>query len=280
MTTVTNMSDRAFVSYARDNQDFVLRLASGLKERGVPVWLDQWDISAGGDWDRAIDMGLHECNQFVIVLSPAAVASKQVRGELQVALDEGKAIVPLLYEACTVPRVLRLIQHIDFTAGDVSEASVLDGVAAALGHVPTRKPMAPELEERVEPMASLWHRKGLYAAVAAVLLALAGVLVLSPSPTLPVSGPAESPLPDPPAMASEYRGKLQVSANIDAVDVSLDGVRVGTSRRTAPLFLTGIKPGRHRITVQSQGYESQEQWVNVSENEWTKAGFLLSPRFP
>jgi len=270
------MSDCAFVSYARDNQDFVLRLASGLKERGVPVWLDQWDIPAGSDWDRAIDMGLHECNRFVIVLSPAAVASKQVRGELQVALDEGKAIVPLLYEACTVPRVLRLIQHIDFTTGDVSEASALDGVAAALVHMP-----APKLEEGVEPMASPWHRKGLYAAVAAGLLALAGGrLVLSPSPSIPVSGPAESPLPDLPVMSSEYRGKLQVSANIDAVDVSLDGVRVGTSRRTAPLFLTGIKPGRHRITVQAQGYESQEQWVNVSENEWTKAGFLLSPRFP
>ena len=44
------MADHVFICYARKDQDFVLKLAENLKERGVPVWLDQWNIPPGTDW--------------------------------------------------------------------------------------------------------------------------------------------------------------------------------------------------------------------------------------
>jgi hypothetical protein len=72
------MSERTFISYAREDQDFVLDLATRLKQRTVPIWLDQWDIPPGADWDQSIEAALHQCSRFIIVLSPAAVASKQV----------------------------------------------------------------------------------------------------------------------------------------------------------------------------------------------------------
>jgi hypothetical protein len=47
------MGDHLFICYARQDQEFVLKLAANLKELGVPVWLDQWDIPASTDWDQS-----------------------------------------------------------------------------------------------------------------------------------------------------------------------------------------------------------------------------------
>jgi len=52
------MADHVFICYARQDQDFVLKLAANLKERGARVWLDQWDISPSADWDLTIDNAL------------------------------------------------------------------------------------------------------------------------------------------------------------------------------------------------------------------------------
>jgi TIR domain len=109
------MSDHVFVSYARQDEGFVLRLATDLKARGIAVWLDQWAITPGADWDQCIDRALAESFQVVAILSPAAVASKQVRAEIQLAVDApSKTVYPVLYQDCEVPRVLRLYQFLDF----------------------------------------------------------------------------------------------------------------------------------------------------------------------
>lgn len=105
-----------FVCYAREDQEFTLKLAQTLKDKGVRVWIDQWDILTSADWDRSIDEALINCDRFLIVLSPSAVDSNEVRTELRTALDEKKCIVPVLFQKCRVPRSLRLTQHVDFTS--------------------------------------------------------------------------------------------------------------------------------------------------------------------
>jgi len=40
-----------FFSYARDDSEFVLKLATELREQGINLWLDQLDIEAGERWD-------------------------------------------------------------------------------------------------------------------------------------------------------------------------------------------------------------------------------------
>lgn len=127
------MADHVFICYARKDQDFVLKLAANLKKRGVPIWIDQWDIPPTADWDLTIDNALYDCAQFLIVLSPAAVGRREVRGELRTALDEDKPIVPLLYKKCRIPRQLRMIQHIDFTTRGPDDAGALSETLRALG---------------------------------------------------------------------------------------------------------------------------------------------------
>ena len=143
------MGDHVFICYAREDQDFVLKLAANLKERGARVWLDQWDISPSADWDLTIDNALYDCAQFLIVLSPAAVASGEVRGELRTALDENKPIVPVLYQTCRIPRRLKLIQHVDFTARGPDDGAALGQVLRALGVSEPSRP-TPKVRRREE----------------------------------------------------------------------------------------------------------------------------------
>jgi hypothetical protein len=124
-----------FVCYARDDEDFVLDLAAKLKERRIPIWVDQVDIPPGANWDKAIDKALHDCASFLIVLSPAAIQSSEVTGELRTALDDRKPIVPVILEKCPIPRQLKNIQYVDFTSGDPEDEDALNRVTAALaGH--------------------------------------------------------------------------------------------------------------------------------------------------
>lgn len=142
------MRDYVFVCYAREDETFVLTLAANLKDRGLDVWLDQWNIPAGTDWDMAIDDALYDCTTFLIVLSPAAVRSREVRGELRTALDENKTIIPVLYKQCRIPRQLRLMQYVDFrTRGADNQAALTQIVQAAPtagdGAADTPAPSAP-----------------------------------------------------------------------------------------------------------------------------------------
>ena len=115
------MSDHTFICDAREDSDFALKVTEDLKGRGIPVWLDKWNIAPGTDWDRAIEESLRTCANVVIVLSPAAVASNEVRGELRTALNGEKFIVPLLYQPCDTPRQIQHLQYIDFTVADVAK---------------------------------------------------------------------------------------------------------------------------------------------------------------
>ena len=82
----------AFISYSREDSEFVLRLAEDLRAVGARVWLDQLDIEPGQAWDSAVEKALVESGRMLLVLSPASAASKNVRNEMSFALEENKVI--------------------------------------------------------------------------------------------------------------------------------------------------------------------------------------------
>lgn len=128
-----------FISYAREDEDFVLSLVTNLRRRRVPVWLDQWSIPPGADWDKAIDDALYECARLLVVLSPASVESREVRAEWRTAFRANKPIVPVLHRPCRIPRQLGLIQYVDFTTRGPDDEEALAEVLRALG-VPEASP--------------------------------------------------------------------------------------------------------------------------------------------
>ena len=126
-------SPLVFVCYSRSDEEFTLKLAQSLKDRGIRIWLDQWELSGSEDWDRAIDDALYEaCDQILIVMSPEAVASDNVRGELQVGFNLRKPIVPVLFQDCRIPRRLLLKMNCDFRSSDPTDASNVEEVVRAI----------------------------------------------------------------------------------------------------------------------------------------------------
>ncbi len=113
---------QVFISYAREDQAFVYRLADELVQRGIAIWLDRQQIKPGSLWSEQIQAALDRSHMMVVVLSPQAVVSRNVADEWHYFLDEDKPIVPVLYELCRVPFQLRRIQHVAFAGADYEQA--------------------------------------------------------------------------------------------------------------------------------------------------------------
>ena len=120
----------AFLSYARDDAEFVLRLAKDLRTGGAGVWIDQLDIAPGQRWDRAVEDALAKCLELVVVLSPAAVESTNVMDEVSLALEDGKTVVPIIHRQCKIPFRLRRLQYVDLS---LNYSAGLDRLLETLG---------------------------------------------------------------------------------------------------------------------------------------------------
>ena len=119
-----------FVSYSRKDSEFVLRLVTDLRRAGADLWLDQLDITGGQLWDDEIEAALESCAGVLAVLSPEALGSRNFKDEISFALEEDKAIVPVVYRSCKVPFRLRRLQRVDFSE---TYESGFDDLLRALG---------------------------------------------------------------------------------------------------------------------------------------------------
>ena len=93
---------KVFLSYARNDEAFVTRLANNLLKQQIDVWLDVFRIEPGRSWARQIGEALDACQVLLVVLSPESVASENVDDEWNYCLDQKKSIVVVLHsrKAC------------------------------------------------------------------------------------------------------------------------------------------------------------------------------------
>jgi C1A family cysteine protease len=167
-----------FISYAREDSEFALRLARDLRSKGVNIWLDQLDIPPGVRWDRAIEQALRTCDRLLIILSPASVASENVLDEVDFAFNRKKRIVPILYRPCEIPLRLGRLQHIDFTSNYDQKLTVLLGELKEAKRAETAEAIVPSPAKPVSPLkhfprpaAAIWS--------AVLLVVLLGVFALT-----------------------------------------------------------------------------------------------------
>lgn len=92
-----------FLSYSRSQFYFAESLMLRLEGNAVSVWFDTHRIQAGTDWKDSIDRGLSACASMVLVLSRDALASENVDYEWRTALEHGKRLYVVLFEAVDPP---------------------------------------------------------------------------------------------------------------------------------------------------------------------------------
>ncbi|HVS28919.1 MAG TPA: TIR domain-containing protein, partial [Solirubrobacteraceae bacterium] len=121
------MSD-VFVSYARENSEFVDRLAEGLKERGREVWVDRGGIEPSDRWMQSVREAIERSEAVLFVLSVDSLASKVCAEELEHAVSLNKRLIPVCIEEppdhAEIPSYLRELSWIMMRPGDDFEAGV------------------------------------------------------------------------------------------------------------------------------------------------------------
>jgi hypothetical protein len=104
---------KIFLSHASEDKDrFVVDFARQLRENGVDVWLDQWEMKPGDSLvDKIFEEGLKEARAVIIVLSTTSVQKPWVREELNASvvnrISRGTKLIPVVIDECDVPESLR-----------------------------------------------------------------------------------------------------------------------------------------------------------------------------
>ena len=88
--------DHIFLSYSRDDTDFVQQLHEVLKTRGRETWVDWEGIPPSDEWMARIGAAIDEAEAFVFVISPASLASEICGQELDYAIAGHKRIIPVV----------------------------------------------------------------------------------------------------------------------------------------------------------------------------------------
>ncbi|NND50979.1 MAG: toll/interleukin-1 receptor domain-containing protein [Flavobacteriaceae bacterium] len=108
-------SGLTFISYSRDDIDFVTQLVEKLTSDGVKVWTDKiLSGNVGMEWDEIVAENIKTCKEFIVVLSNNSVKSKEVKSEYFRALRLGKSPFPVIIDDCEIPLRLEIYQHTDF----------------------------------------------------------------------------------------------------------------------------------------------------------------------
>lgn len=124
-----------FVSYSRQDKLIVFSLVYGLRQRGIPFWIDQEDIRGGTYWDNAIEQAIHKASCILLAISPGAVESENVKDEYSKAQELKKPIIPIrIGSVAELPMRFSRLQYIDMLE-NYNEA--MDRLAEQLAsHIP------------------------------------------------------------------------------------------------------------------------------------------------
>ena len=108
-----------FLSHNAQDKPRVRRLAERLKQAGLRVWFDEWNVAAGDIIALKVGEGLEQSRVLLLCISPNALASGWVALERSTAIhrdpsNEGRRFIPLLLADCELQVTLRRYKYVDF----------------------------------------------------------------------------------------------------------------------------------------------------------------------
>lgn len=98
---------RIFVSHAHEDNDWCRGFVNALRDKGADVWYDEHNLGHGRLMEK-IELELSARPVFVVILSPAAVASPWVKREVGAAMflqddDPARVLIPVVAQKCDIP---------------------------------------------------------------------------------------------------------------------------------------------------------------------------------
>lgn len=111
-------SPQVFLAYSHKDREYADRLATDLKDRGIRVWYDIYEIRPGDSILQRLNDGLSTSGYMLAVLSEASVASHWATKEMEMAMQresKGKwpRVIPVLIDNVQLPAFLASKVYID-----------------------------------------------------------------------------------------------------------------------------------------------------------------------
>jgi pimeloyl-ACP methyl ester carboxylesterase len=164
-----------FVCYAHEDGDIVYPEMVWLREQGTNLWYDE-GISAGKNWRAAIGDSLLGARHVLFYISARSLKSDHCNREINLALDEGKDVVPVYLEEIELTTDLKVgLNRVQALHRD-QDASYQQHLLSALG--PSTATVEPQPGATLNPAAMNRPRRGWPTMATAASVLLAVVLAL------------------------------------------------------------------------------------------------------
>jgi predicted nucleotide-binding protein len=104
-----------FVSYSTRDAEWARSFARALKERGVSVWFDEFEVRPGELLPDALESAMRNSDVLVALLDPDDPSKPAVFFELGAAIGMGKRFIPIVpknLDPARLPLDLRLRRYL------------------------------------------------------------------------------------------------------------------------------------------------------------------------
>ncbi len=177
------MGHDVFISYSSKNKAAADATCHILENNSIKCWMAPRDIPAGSEYGDLIDKAIKTSKVVVVVFSQTAAESQWVKGELNIAFEEQKVIIP--YRIDQTPfsgqnRVILNQKHwIDaFPDYQTKFQDLVDAVNSALGN----HCVDPHVDAQSRTSKTVWFKEHkrhlLYGIMAIALVAIVCCLVI------------------------------------------------------------------------------------------------------
>jgi hypothetical protein len=107
--------EKVFISHTAGDTEWARSFAKALKERGISVWFDEFDVQPGEPLREAMEAGMRSSDVLVALLDPEVPTRPNLFFELGAAIGMGKRFVPIVpksIDPSTLPLDLRLRRYL------------------------------------------------------------------------------------------------------------------------------------------------------------------------
>jgi len=96
-----------FISYSHADMKEVFRIIKQLNSSRYRIWFDE-GIEPGNEWPEVVGRAVLECSQFIVLMSPTAAESRNVRNEINLATSADKNIIVIYLKSTPLSEGLLL----------------------------------------------------------------------------------------------------------------------------------------------------------------------------
>ena len=143
-----------FISHRREcgDHDFARLLSEKLKQSNILVLGDDLEAEdeRPSDWDKQVFDAIQESRVVIPILSTQYLTSSTARGELLLALEENKPVLPVLSEKCEIPKALQNTPYIDATAWTPGDDAYLSRIVSEISSHIYSQPSCPGTLRKME----------------------------------------------------------------------------------------------------------------------------------